>query len=309
MMNRTFRKSIVLMLTAVLLASVLSGCGFSLAPSAPTSVTLDAQKLQLVSGDTAVLTATVSGEEEVAVTWSSDDPSVAEVNENGEVTAVNSGVTGIHASIASGPSAECAVTVLFKDMTDETDPFFRPVYWAVENGIAEGGTGEKTGEFGTEDLVTRAEAVDFIWKMFRKPSVDPEDLTEFSDVPETSPFYDAVQWAASQGVAIGYADEKGKPSGSFGPGDICSRGEFLTILWRFSKPRPVDPENLPSFSDVRESDYFYEAVMAAVQFGIADGETDANGEPLGTFGPSEYCTKAQAMEYLYRFMRPAESEG
>ncbi len=128
-------------------------------------------------------------------------------------------------------------------------------------------------------------------------------------MPETSPFYDAVQWAASQGVAIGYADEKGKPSGSFGPGDISSRGEFLTILWRFSKPRPVDPENLPSFSDVRESDYFYEAVMAAVQFGIADGETDANGEPLGTFGSSEYCTKAQAMEYLYRFMRPAESEG
>ena len=64
MMNRTIRKSIVLTLTAVLLASVLSGCGFSLAPSAPTSVTLDVQKLQLVSGDTAVLTATVSGEME-----------------------------------------------------------------------------------------------------------------------------------------------------------------------------------------------------------------------------------------------------
>ena len=252
MMNRTIRKSIVLTLTAVLLASVLSGCGFSLAPSAPTSVTLDAQK----------------------------DHNIVE---------------GIRLHVSLPKMMQGSL--------------HRPVYWAVENGIAEGGTGEKTGEFGTEDLVTRAEAVDFIWKMFRKPSVDPEDLTEFTDVPETSPFYDAVQWAASQGVAIGYADEKGKPSGSFGPGDICSRGEFLTILWRFSKPRPVDPENLPSFSDVRESDYFYEAVMAAVQFGIADGETDANGEPLGTFGPSEYCTKAQAMEYLYRFMRPAESEG
>ena len=78
-----------------------------------TSISLDNNLLLLTKGSVAVLTATVSPEEatDKTVLWSSDNPSVATVDQNGRVTAVDAGDAVITAS-AGGFSATCAVYCL-----------------------------------------------------------------------------------------------------------------------------------------------------------------------------------------------------
>ncbi len=64
-------------------------------------------------GDTFTITATVKPEDAFnrTVTWSSSDPSIATVDENGTVTAIAKGEAIITAESADGVKAECKVTV------------------------------------------------------------------------------------------------------------------------------------------------------------------------------------------------------
>ena len=68
-------------------------------------------------GDTFTITATVKPDNawNRTVTWSSSDPSIATVDENGTVTAIAEGEAIITAESADGVKAECKVTVEKKD--------------------------------------------------------------------------------------------------------------------------------------------------------------------------------------------------
>ena len=59
------------------------------------------------------LTVTIAGEQEENITWTSDTPSVAKVDNNGKVTAVSNGTAKITATY-SGKSVVCNVTVATK---------------------------------------------------------------------------------------------------------------------------------------------------------------------------------------------------
>ena len=58
------------------------------------------------------------------------------------------------------------------------------------------------------------------------------------------------------------------------------------------EPEPEITEN--PFSDVREKDYFYKAVLWAVENGITTG-TSAT-----TFSPKEVCTRGQVVTFIHR---------
>ena len=74
------------------------------------SISLSANLLSLAKGTFAVLTATVSPEDAMdkSVQWNSDNPSIATVDQNGKVTAINDGRAKITAS-AGGFTASCTV--------------------------------------------------------------------------------------------------------------------------------------------------------------------------------------------------------
>ena len=77
-------------------------------------VTLDPAKLTLLVGKSDTLTATVLPETATNrdVTWTSNDPNIATVDENGNVTAVKAGKTTITVTTKEGSyKASCAVTV------------------------------------------------------------------------------------------------------------------------------------------------------------------------------------------------------
>ena len=83
---------------------------------AVTGVSLDRTSLSLSKGETATLVATVMPEDATdrSVTWSSSDPSVATVSDDGVVTAVSVGTATITATSVSDADmkATCTVTVI-----------------------------------------------------------------------------------------------------------------------------------------------------------------------------------------------------
>ena len=77
------------------------------------SITLNEQSITLQSGETISLIATLNtSSEDKTITWTSSDPSIAKVDENGLVTAVNVGQAIITAATTNGLKAECEVTVI-----------------------------------------------------------------------------------------------------------------------------------------------------------------------------------------------------
>ena len=110
----------------------------------------------------------------------------------------------------------------------------------------------------------------------------------FVDVPEGEYYYDAVMWAVTNGITDGTTET------TFSPNGECQRAMVVTMLWRAADcPEPTSTDN--PFRDVKESDYFYKAVLWAVEEGITDGIAEDR------FGPYIRCSRAQVVTFLYRY--------
>ncbi len=109
----------------------------------------------------------------------------------------------------------------------------------------------------------------------------------FNDVFYSSYCWDSVKWAYENGITTGTSET------TFGPAETCTRGQVVTFLWR-AKGCPEPTSTVNPFTDVKETDYFYKAVLWAVENSITNGMTDT------TFGPKETCTSGHVVTFLWR---------
>ena len=118
-------------------------------------------------------------------------------------------------------SPEPTVTELpFTDVA--ADAYYaKAVLWAVENGIT---TGTSDTTFDPDGVVTRAEAVTFLWRSAGNPAAEGK---LFADVESTKYYAEAVRWAVANGVTKGVSDT------SFAPGSACTRAQIAAMLRRF----------------------------------------------------------------------------
>ena len=120
-----------------------------------------------------------------------------------------------------------------------------------------------------------------------EPEVKP--VVNFKDVSTNAFYYDPVMWAVQNKVTSGTGDGT-----TFSPDEICTRGQVVTFLWRAAgEPEPTKTEN--PFTDVKESDFFYKAVLWAVENKITNGTGDGT-----TFSPNENCNRGQIVTFLSR---------
>ena len=116
----------------------------------------------------------------------------------------------------------------------------------------------------------------------------------FEDVSQGTFYYEPVIWAVENGITTGATDT------TFNPDGVCMRGHVVTFLWRaMGSPEPATSVN--PFVDVKETDYFYKAVLWAYENGITTG-TDASH-----FSPTGECNRAQVVTFLWRAMGKPES--
>ena len=128
-------------------------------------------------------------------------------------------------------------------------------------------------------------APDSLTRTYRGATTIPGD--SFSDVRSTDYFAEPVEWAAMAGITSGTTKT------TFSPNAPCTRGQMVTFLWRaMGQPEPTTSKN--PFRDVKSSDYFYKAVLWAVEKEITAG-TSAT-----TFSPAATVTRAQTVTFLWR---------
>lgn len=116
----------------------------------------------------------------------------------------------------------------------------------------------------------------------------------FHDVSRFDYFYDAVKWAAENGIASGTGRY------TFSPNAVCTRAQTVTFLWR-AAGSPLPRYRVCPFTDVQPSDYYYNAVLWAVEQGITTGLNAT------TFGPDVTVTRGQVATFLYRAASAAKS--
>ena len=158
------------------------------------------------------------------------------------------------------------------------------VLWAVEHGIT---NGTDAKHFSPEAQCTRAQVVTFLWRALGEAG--SSGRCPFTDVPATAYYYNAVLWAAENGVTTGTSATE------FSPEDVVTRAQFVTFLWRaLGKPSATATEG---FSDVAANQYYYNAVLWAAETGVTKG-TD-----VGRFSPDQSCLRGQTVTFLYRALR------
>ncbi len=189
----------------------------------------------------------------------------------------------------------------FRDVSADAY-YFNPVLWAVDRGITSGTT---PTTFGSDAPCTRAQVVTFLWAAAGRPDSSAE--LPFTDVAEDAYYCTAVRWALENGITSGISATE------FGPDVPCTRAQIVTMMWKADggpimqapgqiTPMPEPPkeyadtaaENKSPFTDVTPADWFYQAVLWAVENEITAG-TSAT-----TFGSNDPCTRAQIVTLLYK---------
>lgn len=172
---------------------------------------------------------------------------------------------------------------VFEDVAPDAY-YYTPVNWAVGKGVT---AGISPTQFGPGESCTRAQIVTFLWAAHNKP--DPVSIyNPFTDVFPSDYYYKAVLWAVENGITSGVTPDR------FAPYNTCTRAQAVTFLWA-AQNKPVSDSGI-AFVDVAPRAYY----APAVQWAVANGVTAGVGN--NKFGPSQNCTRAQIVTFLYKAM-------
>ena len=132
---------------------------------APTSISLSPTSVTLEPYDYQALTVTLTKNTAAAVTFMSDDPSVAFVSEDGVITGLDGGTATVTATTSNGLTAACRVTVVVPNRPPE-----KPESVSL-----------KTVNANTLQVAWTAVPRASGYRVYLGPSADPDDATLYGD--------------------------------------------------------------------------------------------------------------------------------
>ena len=165
--------------------------------------------------------------------------------------------------------------------------YYEPIMWAYyHDPQITAGTDET--HFSPSAPCTRAQVMTFLWHAEGDP--EPASMENpFTDVEAGKYYEKAVLWAYHHEPS---QVTSGKTATTFGVKDPCTRAQVVMFLWAAAdKPEPESANN--PFEDVKETNYFYKAVLWAVENGITSGTDETH------FSPKKTCSRAEIVTFLY----------
>ena len=284
-----------------------------------TDIVLSATSISLNIGETAGLTATILPEDAANsdVIWTSSQPGIVSVDENGTVSAISAGEADIIAKATDGSNSKaiCTVTVT-KPQTDpvperkdvisvfddikSTDWWHDAVQYAYDNNIMSGmGTSFKpTGK------LTREQFVQVLYNNSGTPAVD--DVTnKFSDVKSGQWYTNAVLWANANKIANGNAN------GTFGVGKNITREALAQMLYQYASLNNYDltttAGTINQFADgAKVSSWASEALDWAVTQGIMSGKGSGSDLSAYRLDPQGTATRAECASMMMKLLQKNE---
>ena len=146
-----------------------------------------------------------------------------------------------------------------------------------------------TSGFGSVDeaVLTFEIATDVPFKSNGKYGLMHIDFSKqsFTDVPATSPYYEAITWATDNGYINGVSADR------YAPDTPVNRGMMATILWNINdKPQVSSGTN---FTDVKSGAYYDSAIKWAVS------KTIISGINTTTFAPENPCNAGMVLMLIH----------
>jgi len=259
----------------------------------PVSISLNKTSLEMATQTNTKLTAIIQpSDADQSAIWTSSDENIATVDSTGKVTALRYGKVTITAISKADSSlrASCTIQTRFYDVNDSAKYYYKPVYWAADNGIT---TGYDKVYFGPQQNCTRRELSIFLWRLAGKPAASGS--LPFSDTgkyAKTTDSYKAILWCYTNGIVKGYSD------GTFKPDNPIVRKDTMIMLYRLAK-KPAVSGTL-KFPDARALGYgpetdTYKSIVWGTQNGITNGYSD------GSFKPLANCLREHIVTFVYRY--------
>ena len=123
----------------------------------------------------------------------------------------------------------------------------------------------------------------------------PWSAAAFGDVASGTWYSDAVAWAAENGIVTGYDAD------TFGPNDIVTREQIVTILYRYAKFRGLNTDLYDSLAAYTDADTVSGWARDAFRWAVAAGVIKGISQTL--LSPKTEATRAQVATMLMRFSR------
>ena len=182
---------------------------------------------------------------------------------------------------------------LFTDLTQ--DWYLDGIQYVYDNDLFKG-TGNDT--FSPGKTMSRAMMVTVLYRLAGKPAVDKESA--FVDVADKTEYcYDAVVWAAQNGIVGGFGN------GRFGPDEPVTRQQLVAVLFRYNQKfgnvtQTGSPMDMSQFTDSGSVAVWADAAMQwAFENGIISGTSET------TLSPEGNSSRAQVAVILQRYCKAA----
>ncbi len=265
------------------------------------SIKLSKNTLALKQNETHTLTLTKSPSKAYSgeITYTSTNPAVAKVDNNGKITALDAGTTTIKVKTSTGKTSECVVNVStpsfpFYDVNPNT--WYRKTIEETYNlGLLTGATDTL---FKPNANMNRAMVACVFHRMEGSKKTEWKPL--FSDVKSNQYYSSPVTWAKQTGVINGYKD------GTFKPTKNVTREEMATMIYNFARYKGLNvnaSKDITKFSDYHKITPYARITMQwAVEKGLMSGKDNGTRlDPLGNATRAE-CSKMllQAYKLIYK---------
>ncbi|MDD6274897.1 MAG: S-layer homology domain-containing protein [Clostridiaceae bacterium] len=167
------------------------------------------------------------------------------------------------------------------------------VHYCLESKLM---IGTDRAVFEPETVTTRAMLVTILWRLEGCPA--GKAALPCEDVAADAWYADAVRWAQAAGIVEGYSDTL------FGPDDVLTREQMVTILYRYAQYKACDVSvgentNILSYGDAFEvSEWAIPAMQWACGSGIIIGISDGD---ILNLAPAGNTSRAEMAAILSRY--------
>lgn len=173
--------------------------------------------------------------------------------------------------------------------------YYDAVQYTLQNGLMAGMSGKK---FEPDATMPRAMLATVLYRLDGSKKTD--NPVKFTDIDASAWYYDAVEWAAANGIATGYGDS------IFGADDNTTRQQMAVMFQRYAKYKGRNTDitaDLSAYTDASAvADWARDEISWAISEGLITG-TDSS-----TLSPGDPATRAQAAAVLMRYINGAVLE-
>lgn len=175
----------------------------------------------------------------------------------------------------------------YYDDVDEDDWYDEAAWFCTAYGLMEG-VGYRRFEGNPE--TSRAMLVTVLYRLSESDNTS-EDI--FIDIESEKWYTNAIAWAAKNSIVEGYGN------GEFGPDDMLTREQMVTILCRYSRLMGYDINKTDSLETFNDVDDISDWALAEMQWAVGNDLVKGMGD--GLISPKTGATRAQFAAIMQRY--------